>query len=196
VLAVGKVIFDISMSLDSFVTESGIRADEPMGPGGQKLHAWANESEDPRDRAELDVGGLGAMIAGRRTYHTSVPWWQSDGPTGKARVPLFVVTHAAPKSSPANGVYTFVTGGIVEALDQTRAVARDADISIMGGAGIGRQYIAAGLVDQLGIHLVPVLFGSGTKMFDGPLDRHVHLALVGSTSTTAASHLRYAVLKP
>jgi hypothetical protein len=101
VLAVRKVIFDISMSLDGFVTASGIRPDEPMAADGQRLHAWAMERLDPRDHAELEVSGIGAMIAGRRrTYDTSLPWWQANGPTGEARVPLFVVTDPAPESSP------------------------------------------------------------------------------------------------
>jgi hypothetical protein len=101
VVAVGKVIFHFSMSHDGFVTASGIRPDEPMAAGGQRLHAWAMERLDPRDQAELEVSGIGALIAGRRrTYDTSLPWWQANGPTGEARVPLFVVTDPAPESSP------------------------------------------------------------------------------------------------
>src|SRR6266540_6910527 len=105
-----KVIFDISMSLDGFVTASNIRPDEPMGDGGQQLHEWAMGATDPRSCGLLDDerSGAGAMISGRRTYDTSIAWWGADGPSGAARLPLFVVSHSEPEETPAGGVYTFV----------------------------------------------------------------------------------------
>src|SRR3712207_6822028 len=96
-----KVIFDISMSLDGFVTAANVRPEEPMGDGGQRLHEWAfGDDERNRELLAEAVHSLGAVIAGRRTYDHSVPWWGADGPTGPARVPVFVVTHAEPEDVP------------------------------------------------------------------------------------------------
>jgi dihydrofolate reductase len=113
-----------------------------MGPGGDQLVAWAF-GEDERDRRVLTDGiaGTGAVIAGWRTYNTSVPWWGADGPTGDARVPVFVVTHDAPVDAPEGGVYTFVTAGIEPALEHARTAAGAKRLTVMGGADIGRQYL-------------------------------------------------------
>jgi dihydrofolate reductase len=95
------VVFDISMSLDGFVTASGRRPEEPMGDGGLKLVEWAfGEDERNREFFERSISELGAVIAGSETYDTSLPWWRADGPTGSARRPVFVVTHEAPAESP------------------------------------------------------------------------------------------------
>jgi dihydrofolate reductase len=191
----GKVVFDISMSLDGFMTAANRRPEEPMGDGGERLHEWAF-GNDERDREVLISGaaGLGAVIAGRRTFDDSLPWWGADGPTGSARVPVFVLTHDAPQDPPEGGVYTF-TGGIEDTLKQARDVAGDKDVTVMGGADTGRQYLRAGLVDELSIHLVPVLFGSGTRMFEHLGDQHLQLEHAGVTQTAAATHLRYRILK-
>jgi dihydrofolate reductase len=191
-----KVTFDISMSLDGFVTAANVRADEPTGDGGQRLHEWAFAG-DERDREVLADGArsLGAVITGRRTYDTSLPWWGPNGPTGSARIPVFVVTHEPPDDSPEGGVYTFVTGGIERALERARAAAGDATVCIMGGADIGRQYIAAGLVDEISIHLVPVLFGAGTRLFDDGGGEHVQLETTEVVETAKATHLRFRVVR-
>jgi dihydrofolate reductase len=131
----GKVVFDISMSLDGFMTAANRRPEEPMGDGGERLHEWAF-GEDPRDRAVLTdgVASIGAVVAGRRTYDDSVPWWGADGPTGPARVPVFVVSHDVPEDTPEGGVYSFVVGGIERALEQARATAGEKGVTVMGGA--------------------------------------------------------------
>jgi dihydrofolate reductase len=114
-----KVIFDISMSLDGFVTAANVRPEEPLGDGGQRLHEWAfGDDERNRELLEEAVNFVGAVIAGRRTYDLSVPWWGADGPAGPARVPVFVVTHAEPEDAPEGGVYTFVTDRIESTLEQ------------------------------------------------------------------------------
>jgi len=191
-----KVIFDISMSLDGFVTASNRRPEEPMGDGGQRLHEWAmGGDERNREFLKRSVSGLGAAIAGRNTYDDSLPWWGADGPSGPARRPLFVVTHEAPAESPEGGVYTFVTDGIESALEQAKAVAGDRNVVVMGGASIGRQYIAAGLVDEISIHLVPVLFGSGTRMFEHLGREHIPLETVEAIETPAATHLRFRIVR-
>jgi dihydrofolate reductase len=191
-----KVIFDISMSLDGFVTASGLRPDEPLGEGGQRLHEWAMSESDARSREVLndERNATGAMISGRRTYDTSLPWWGADGPSGTARLPLFVVSHDPPAETPAGGVYTFVED-IKRALDGAKAAAGDKNVSVMGGADIGQQFIRAGLVDEILIHLVPVLFGSGTRMFDHIGDEHIHLQTTQAIEAPAATHLRFRVVK-
>ena len=193
----GTVIFDISMSLDGFIAASGMTVDEGMGVGGEVLHDWAFRG-DERDREVLERAGaaLGAVIGGRRTYDNSIKWWGADGPTGPARIPLFVVSHGTPDDVPADGVYTFM-GDIRAALDAARATAGDADIGIMGGADIARQYLRAGLVDEISIHLGPVLLGSGTPLFAAgeSLDEHVRLERTECITTDAATHLRFRVMK-
>ena len=188
-----KVTYDMSMSLDGFVAAAGRTGEEPLGQGGERLHGWAFGGDD-RDRAVLmdGVGGTGAVITGRRNYEDSVPWWGPDGPTGPERVPVFVVTHRAPDAQPEGGVYTFVTGGIEQALEQAKAAAGDKGVCVMGGPDVGRQYLEAGLVDEISVHLVPVLFGAGTSMF-GDLASHVTLEPLSTIQTAQATHLRYAV---
>jgi dihydrofolate reductase len=192
----GKVVFDISMSLDGFMTAAKQRPEEPLGDGGEQLHQWAS-SDDPRDREVLTGGGatLGAVICGRRTYDDSQPWWGADGPTGSDRVPVFVLSHDVPTEVPDGGVYTFVTGGVERTLQQARAVAGDKGVTVMGGADTGQQFLRAGLVDELSIHLVPVLFGSGTRMFEHLGDQHIQLEPAEVIQTAAATHLRYRVVK-
>jgi dihydrofolate reductase len=188
------VVFDISMSLDGFVTASGRRPEEPMGDGGLKLVEWAfGEDERNREFFERSISELGAVIAGRETYDTSLPWWRADGPTGSARRPVFVVTHEAPAESPEGGVYTFVTDGIESALERAKAAADGKIVTVMGGASIGQQYIRAGLVDELSIHLVPVLFGGGTRMFEHLGGEHIQLETVEVIETPAATHMRFRI---
>ena len=189
----GKVVYDISMSLDGFITAAGQTPLEPMGAGGERLHDWAF-GDDERDREVLSTGlaGTGAVITGRRNYTDALPWWGADGPTGPARLPIVVLCHEIPADPPPpGGVYTFVTGGVEQALKHAREAAGDKDVTVMGGAETGRQFLAAGLVDEISIHLVPVVLGGGTPMFTGGLS--VELENIGSLQTAAATHLRFRV---
>lgn len=192
-----KAIFDISMSLDGFMTAAGQTRENPMGDGGLRLVQWAFEG-DQRDRQVIEdgVAGVGAVIAGRRTYDDSVPWWGTNGPTGQARVPVFVVTHSPPEDAPEGGVYSFVTGGIEEALERAKATAGDKYVTVMGGADIGQQFIRAGLADELSIHLVPILLGAGTRMFENLGEAQVALELTDLTEGQLATHLRFRVVRP
>jgi dihydrofolate reductase len=193
---VAKVVFDISMSLDGFITASNRSPEEPMGDGGERLHEWAFGEDERNQQLMADaLGNLGAVITGRKNYEDSLPWWGADGPTGPARRPVFVVTHEASKESPEGGVYTFVTGGIERALEQARAVAQDQDVTVMGGARLGQQYIEAGLVDEVSIHLVPVLFHDGLRMFENLSGDHIKLEPVKVIDTPSAIHLRFRVVK-
>jgi dihydrofolate reductase len=186
----GKVIADISMSLDGFVTGPDQTPEEPLGKGGEQLHEWAfGQHDGDRELAERAAGELGALVCGRTTYDDSLPWWEADGPTGARRLPLCVVTHRAPEESPEDGVYTFVTDGISKAVELAQEAAGGRDVAIMGGADLIQQCLAAGLVDEIGIHLVPVLFGGGTRLF---VDAgHQRLEPLDAVRTPAAVHLRF-----
>ena len=191
-----KVTFDISLSLDGFMTAANQRPEEPMGDGGMRLVEWAF-GDDERDRAVLadGIASIGAVIAGRRTYDDSVPWWGADGPTGPARVPVFVVSHSVPDETPDGGVYTFVTGGIESVLDHARAHAGDKDVTVMGGARTGQQFLAAGLVDEVSLHVVPVLLGAGTRMFENLGEAQITLEPLATIQTPRATHLRLRVAR-
>ncbi|HEX3054070.1 MAG TPA: dihydrofolate reductase family protein [Aggregatilineaceae bacterium] len=192
----GKVSFDISMSLDGFITGANRRSDEPLGDGGEQLHEWAFDSDDEYNRKLLEesIASLGAVIAGRSTYEDAIPGWKADGPTGSARVPVFVVSHTMPDDIPEGGVYTFVDG-IENALVRAQAAAGDKDISVMGGAKIAQQFIKAGLLDEISIHLVPVLFGSGTRLIEGLGGEHIQLETTEVMETKEAIHLRFRVIR-
>ena len=96
----GNVVFDTSMSLDGFMTAANVRPDEPLGDGGQRLHEWAFGG-DKRSSELLAQAGreIGAVVCGRNTYDQSIPWWGADGPTGPARMAVFVVTTASRRTS-------------------------------------------------------------------------------------------------
>jgi dihydrofolate reductase len=191
------VVFDISMSLDGFITASDQTMAEPMGVGGDRLHSWLSSGDErDLDVLETGVGSAGAIITGRRNYEQALPWWGPDGPTGPVRLPVFVVCGQTPADVPEGGVYKFVTGGIESALKQASDAAVGRVVCVMGGAETARSYLAAGLVDELSIHLVPVLFGSGTSLFEGlGLDEHVTLEHVAVEQTPSATHLTYRVLR-
>lgn len=188
-----KIIYNMSMSLDGYVRAEGDTVAEPLGVGGERLHQWFFEDDPINQRfVKTMVDALGAVVAGRTTYDSSA--WGSDGPTGARRLPTFVVTHDAPPSPPENGVYTFITGGIVEAVAAARAAAQGKNVSVMGGPDIGGQAIAAGVVDEIVVSVVPILFGGGLPMFSH-LPEHVPLERVSVMDTGAATHITYRVLK-
>lgn len=190
-----KVLYDMSMSLDEYIMASGATPEEPLGKGGQRLHDWAMGDEASGEYLAGLVDRLGATLCGRRTYDTSLPGWKADGPSGPARRPVFVVTHRAPESSPEGGVYSFVTDGLENALERARAAAGDKDVVIMGGPDVGVQFIRAGLVDQISVHVVPTLFGGGTGMFEHLGDDHIELRVAGVYDTPLATHLLYDIVK-
>jgi dihydrofolate reductase len=191
----GKVIYDISMSLDGFITAANVRPEAGLGDDGERLHDWAFNSADPRNHELLAKGAsLGAIISGRHNYDLAVPYWQADGPTGDARVPTVVVSHSVPKDIPDGGVYRFADG-IETALEEAQKAAGNQDIAIMGGGNIAAQYIEHGLVDEISIHLVPVLFGSGIRLFEHLSSAHIPLETLEVIETKEAIHLRFRVIK-
>jgi len=189
-----KVIYNMSASLDGFVCARGYSAETPLGEGGEYLHKWYFE----RDAGTLDfiesvLGSLGAIVAGRATYDQSK--WSVDGPAGALRIPTVVLTHEQPSSPPENSVFTFVTTGIADAVAAARAVAGGKNVSVMGGPDIGRQALAAGLVDEIIVSIVPILFGGGLPMF-AALPHPIELETVSAHSSNAVTHLTYRVLNP
>ena len=193
----GQLIYDISMSLDGYVRAANPTPDEPLGEGGEHLHDWIGD-DDPDGQHMLgkEVEGTGAMICGRKTYDDSLRWWHANGPSGKARVPLFVVTHDKPGEVPADSVYHFVEEGIEAALEQARAVAGPKNVVIMGGPGVARQFLEAGLVDEISLHIAPMLFGSGLPVFEQEEgDAHIRLGTPEISETQHAIHVRYPIRK-
>ena len=189
----GSVIYDKSMSLDGFIAGANVRVEAGLGDDGERLHDWAFQDPAGTEMLQREVARLGAVICGRRTYDMSIRYWGADGPTGQARVPLFVVSHGVPDDVPTDGVYTFV-GDVETALARARETAGDKNISVMG-ADVGRQLIDAGAVDEISIHVVPVLFGSGTPLFGKGVSGHVTLEYIGASESPHATHLRYRVAR-
>jgi dihydrofolate reductase len=193
----GKVFYDVSMSLDGFITGANARPEAGwagLGDGGERLHDWGFNSADPRNH-EIVAGWatIGAIIVGRTTYDLSIPNWGADGPTGAARTPTVIVSHSVPQDIPHGGVYSFVNG-VEAALETAKKLAGDKDISTTG-ANVAQQFIKLGLIDEISIHLVPVLFGSGTRLFEGLGGEHIPLETVEVIETAEAIHLRFRVVK-
>src|SRR5262245_29433137 len=185
----GKVIYDISMSLDGFVSGANVRLEAGLGDGGEQLHDWGFNSEDLRNREIVATWvNTGAVIVGRTTYDLSIPHWEADGPIPSARTPVVIVSHSVPKDIPAGGVYTFVDS-LAAALEIAKKAAGEKDIGIQG-PNIARQFIRLGHVDEISIHLVPVLFGSGTRLMED-LGEHVQLETTEVIETKEAIHLRF-----
>lgn len=186
----GKVRFEISMSLDGCVAGPNPSAEQPLGEGGERLHEWAYGLASWRKRHGLEGGETGpddelveeslrrtgATIMGRRMFSGGEGPWEDDprrdgwwGDDPPFHTPVFVLTHHTrePLEKEGGTTFTFVTTGFEAALEQARAAAGDRDVSVAGGASAGRQYLEAGLLDELSIHLVPVLLGGGVRLFDG-----------------------------
>jgi dihydrofolate reductase len=198
-----RVIADISMSLDGYVTARGADPEHGLGIGGEAIHAWVlDEPRSPVDEAVLarSFEQTGAVVMGRRLYDVV------DGPNGwndevgyghdqnqSAAPPCFVVTHKPPAQVRLASRFRFVTEGVAAAIDQARAAAGDKDVFVMGGANVVDQSLAARLVDELRIHLSPLVLGGGTRLFDlvGPttlVQREV-------TESPRATHLTYALVR-
>lgn len=194
----GKAIYDISMSLDGFIAGANVRPEAGwggLGDGGERLHDWGFNSADPRNReiAEAMLDSMGAVIVGRTTYDVSIPNWGADGPSGSARVHTIVVSHSVPQDVPEGGVYRFVDG-IEAAFEQAKKSAGDKDVVIQG-AKVAQQLIALGLVDEILIHLAPVLLGSGTRLFEHAGGEHIPLETTEVIQTPEAIHLRFRLVK-
>ena len=192
-----KVVADISISLDGFVTGPGADAAHGLGFGGEPIHGWVMQPDDTDTEVLQEATEMsGAVVMGRRLFDVV------DGPDGwndemgygaglAATPPFFVVTHSPPAQVRLGLRFTFVTDGVGPAIDQARAEAGDKAVVVMGGGDVIRQCLDAGLVDELRIHLSPIVLGAGTPLFAG-IGRHEMVQRAVRVSTNA-THLTYEV---
>ena len=201
-----QLTLDISMSLDGFVAGPNITMEQPLGEGGELLHDWitrlaswrarhgqeGGETGPANDLVERLVGSIGAYVMGRRMFSGGAGVWEDDpnadgwwGDEPPFRAPVFVLTHheREPLVKQGGTSFTFVTDGIESALEQAKAAAGERDVQLSGGADVVQQYIRAGLVDALQIHIAPVLLGGGTSLF-GELGAAVSLHPADATHIT------------
>jgi dihydrofolate reductase len=186
----GNVVIDMSMSLDGYIAAPNDNPEQGLGQDGMRLHNWA--FDDPSVFEEV-YGNLievtGAVIMGRRSYDNSIEAWGGKGPLGD--VPCFVVTHR--QLAPPDPLFTVVTDGIESALAQAQEAAGDKRIGLMG-ADIDQQFLAAGLVDEIRIHVIDVLLGGGRRLFN-LLPQRVELEQTGLSQTGGVTHLEYRVIR-
>lgn len=198
------VFAEISMSLDSLIAGPNDAVGNGLGDGGERLHTWLYDlasfrqrhgqagGRSDRDSELLDDSfqRTGAVVVGRRMFDLAEGW--GDNPPFHG--PVFVVTHRAHAALDRRGgtTFTFVTGGIEDAIRQAKAAAGERDVSVAGGASIIQQSLLAGLVDELGIHLIPVLLGGGRPLFE-ELPSQIEMEIAQVIDTPAATHIRYRV---
>jgi dihydrofolate reductase len=186
----GNTVIDMSMSLDGYIAAPNDTPEQGLGEDGMRLHNWAFDDPSVFEQVFGNVlEETGAVIMGRRSYDNSIEAWGGKGPLGD--VPCFVVTHRPPAGS--DPIFRFVSDGIESALAQAQEVAGDKRIGLMG-ADIDRQFLAAGLVDEIRIHLVDVLLGGGRRLFDR-LPQRIELEQTGLSQTGGVAHLEYRVVR-
>jgi dihydrofolate reductase len=189
-MEMGNVVIDMSMSLDGYIAAPNDNPEQGLGEDGMRLHSWAFDDPSVFERVYGNVfEETGAVIMGRRTYDNSIEAWGGKGPLGE--VPCFMVTHRPAGS--ADPVFTFVTDEIEGALAKAQEAAGDKGIGLMG-ANVDQQFLAAGLVDEIRIHLVNVLLGGGRSLFDR-LPQRIELEQTGLTETDGVTHLAYRVVR-
>jgi dihydrofolate reductase len=192
---VSVIRLDMTVSLDGFVTGPRDGADEPMGVGGFRLFNWLDRRHDADENGQVFAEAMATrgVIAGRRTYENA-GHWNGDHHDG---VPIFVLTHDIPQDPPPSSV-RYMTD-VRECAQAARAAAGDGDILAMG-AGAAQALLTAGELDELELHVVPVLLGRGRRLFDNLPDAHVELDLVRDLTPDAVdrehqvTHLRYRVV--
>jgi dihydrofolate reductase len=192
-----KVVADISVSLDGFVTGPHPGLDNGLGDGGEALHRWVFEG-DAIDRAVLQetTDATGAVIMGRALFDIidGPHGWSEDVGYGaglNAAPPVLVVTRNPPDQVRLGDRFSFVVDGVRSAVAKGVALADDRDVVIMGGGAVIRGAIEAGVVDELRLHLTPVLLGAGTPLFEGAAPRQLRQVHVRASGH--ATHLTYRV---
>ena len=208
--------FEISMSLDGYIAGPDPSEEDPLGKGGEQLHEWALKLaawREPHGReggevnestaiVEESQANIGASIMGRNMFGGGTGpwgddpwngWWGDDPPFSWA---VFVLTHyeREPLEMKGGTSFTFVTDGIESALEQATEAADDKDIALGGGADVAQQFLAAGLIDEMQINLVPVLLGGGTRLFDNLSGADVALEPIRMVETPDVTHLKYRVV--
>jgi dihydrofolate reductase len=210
-----KLKVNITMSLDGFVAGPNQSGEEPLGIGGEQLHQWllplkafrethgerGGEVNASTPIAEGILGNVGATIMGRNMFGGGPgpwgddPWkgyWGDDPPYHH---PVFVLTRHArePLEMKGGTTFHFVTDGIETALERARVAAADKDVSIGGGANVVQQYLAAGLLDELRISVVPIFLGGGARLFDNLGEPKPRLQQVQAVDAPGVTHIRYAL---
>lgn len=214
-----NVFLEMTMTLDGFTAAPGVSQEHPLGIGGERVHEWLLGSGDPgeglasggpghgtegatdaapdeidRNAAARMMETTGAFVLGRRTYDVGEAQWGDDEVFG--RRPCFVVTSRTHEPVVRGGSrFEFVTGGVAEAVLLARAAASAASVCIMGGADVARQALVADLVDEVRLHLVPVLLGGGVRLFPEARNDFVELEPLGVEQGALATHLQYRVLR-
>ena len=191
----GNVTSEISMSLDGFITDPNASVGSPLeGNDPGRLHDWRFDAKTETDDAIVDeiYASTGAVLLGKRMFDVGFEPWGDPPPF---RMPVFVVTHEAREPLPMQGgtTYTFVTDGIEAALELARAAAGDKNVGIWGGANLMRQYLKAGLLDEMQIHLIPLLLGGGVRLFEDLDPEGIELRRTSLIETPGATHFRFEV---
>jgi dihydrofolate reductase len=205
---------EISMSLDGFVAGPNATLAEPLGAGGEQLHEWVvrlaswrryhglegGETSADDELAEEIFSSIGATIMGRRMFSGGAGPWEQDsnadgwwGDEPPFHHPVFVLTHhpREPVAKEGGTTFTFVTDGIEAALEQAEAAAGDLDVRIAGGADVAQQYLWAGLIDTMHLHIAPLLLGSGTRLFGDPGGEPIKLEPVRAIQGRDVVHLTF-----
>jgi dihydrofolate reductase len=212
---VSKLRFRISISLDRFVAGPNQSVDNPLGIGGMRLHQWVfplavwrapqglqgGEANESTRVVEESLANIGATLMGRNMFGGHPGPWDANNPWNgwwgvnpPFHHPVFVLTHhpREPLGLEGGTTFTFITEGIESALDQARQAAGGKDVSLAGGAKAAQQYLAAGLVDEMELNLVPTLLGSGERLFDRVGDDLHGLQLVRVIAAPNVTHLKFA----
>jgi dihydrofolate reductase len=197
-----KVAAGITTSLDGYITGPNDGPERGLGEGGERLHYWvfggpwsyqdgARGEATGADKEYLEgAARFGAVVAGRNTYEAAGAW----GGRNPFGVPLFVVTHRMQDAPPPDTGFRFAAG-LEEALAAAGEAAGGRDVSVMGGADVIRQALAAGLLDELSITIAPLVLGGGKRLFDG-FNQTVLLEHAGLLQSPLATHLSYRVVAP
>jgi dihydrofolate reductase len=216
----GKVTVDITMSLDGYVAGPNQSRENPLGEGGEGLHNWAldlaafneahgrsgGETGQDDDVLREAFANLGATVMGRGMFGGGKDEWGSDpsfddpwegwwGDDPPYHGPVFVLTHHSRDPVPKQGgtTFTFVTDGIEAAVQEAREAAGDKDVSVAGGASAIQQALAAGLVDEMQLHVVPTLLGAGERLLENLGDQPPQLELIRVVDSPTVTHLKYRV---
>ncbi|MDQ3692081.1 MAG: dihydrofolate reductase family protein [Chloroflexota bacterium] len=189
----GIVVLEMSMSLDGLIAGPNVGRERPMGDGGERLHHWMFTGKTEREIEEFQTRSFqttGAIVMGRRTFDLGVGPWGENPPF---HAPCFVLSQVGQATITKAGgtTYTFVTDGIENVVAQARAAAGSKRIMVLGGANTAQQSPRAGLVDEIVIHLVPVLLGDGTRLFDHLGPEHLELEPTAVSEAPGVTHLRF-----
>jgi dihydrofolate reductase len=194
-----NVTCDIAMSMDGFVAGPNQSLADPIGEGGDRLHRWMFEEPDANAAAIDAITSAGAYIMGRNMFGPGRGGWDEEwkgwwGDEPPYHAPVFVLTHHPRAPLPMQGgtTFYFVTDGVESALALAREAADDRTVAIAGGAATVNQYLAAGLIDELRLHVAPVLLGAGERLFEGVGD--LNLELLDTSGTELVAHLTYRIV--